>query len=195
MKRYHLTASRLRLILSVSLFAIVAVAALLASLAYSELKKVAVEVSHTAADASASQNNLQNLLRIQQKLTTDQAVIARTNSIVADSRSYQYQDQIIADLKDYASKANISITNIDFSADKTSSSPSPRAPVAPAPSGVKSTHVAITLKNPIDYNDLLRFLNSIEQNLTKMQVSKISLSKSAGNSISSEVLTIEVYIK
>lgn len=192
-----MTASRLRLVLSLSLFAIASLATLIALIAYTELRKVAIDVSHTTVDANASQNNLQNLLKVQQQLDKDQAVINRTSNIVAESRSYQYQDQIIADLKSYANQAGITITNIDFaSASKNSSPLSPsKVPTAPVPNGIKTTLVAITLKNPIDYNSLLRFLKSIEQNLTKMQVSKISLVKGTGNQVSSEALTIEVYIK
>ena len=43
---------------------------------------------------------------------------------------------------------------------------------------------------------MLRFVKSIEQNLTKMQISKIGLSKDANsNNVTSDVLTIEVYIR
>lgn len=196
MKKYPLTASRLRITLSISLFVIVGGATVLAYFAYSELEKVAVNVSHTVVDASASQNNIQTLQQIQQKLAGEQAVIDRANSIVADSQSYQYQDQILTDLKDYANKAAITITNIDFSAAATAAQPTASTATTPAPMGVKSTSVSITLKNPISYNNLLRFIKSIEQNLTKMQISKVGLSKGvSGNDVSSDILTIEVYIK
>ncbi|MFI5212624.1 MAG: hypothetical protein ACHQTE_01560, partial [Candidatus Saccharimonadales bacterium] len=62
--------------------------------------------------------------------------------------------------------------------------------------GVKSTSVAVTLVNPINYNNLLTFVKLIEQNLTKMQVSKIGLSKDpSSNKIISDALTVEVYIR
>lgn len=198
MKKYHITAARLRVMLTISMFVILAITTAVAMLAHAELQKVAVDVSHINADATASQNNIQTLQRIQQKLTNDKDVIDRTNSIVAESQSYQYQDQILADLKDYASKAGVTITTIDFSSPTTTpGTPPTGAPATtPAPAGVKSTSVSITLKNPIDYNNLLRFIASIEQNLTKMQISKVSLSKgTAGNEVTSDVLTIEVYIR
>jgi hypothetical protein len=203
MKKYELNAVQFRLILSISLFFIFAIMLTVAGFAYNELKKVAVDVSHTSADANASSNNVETLEKIEQKLNDDRDVVGRTNSIVAESKSYQYQDQIIADLKDYASRAGIVLTNFDFSSNTTTptpgsnatQAPSPTAP-SPPPSGVKSTSVSVTLKNPVDYESLLRFLQSIEQNLTKMQVSKVSLTKSeSDNSVSSDALTIEVYVR
>lgn len=199
MKHYQLTAWRLRLMLAILMFVIVAAAGVIAFFGYTELKKVAVEVSHTTVDADASQNNLQNLQKIQQKLASNKDVITRTNGIVAESQSYQYQDQIIADLKNYASRAHITITNLDFGMTTTKSpTPTPGSTGGlnvPPPAGVKTTTVAVTLQNPINYDDLLHFLKSIEQNLTKMQVSKVSLSKGSGSAVSIEALTIEVYIR
>jgi hypothetical protein len=56
--------------------------------------------------------------------------------------------------------------------------------------------VSITLKTPIIYNNMIRFIKSIEQNLTKMQLSKISLAKDAASGgVTSEALTLEVYIR
>jgi hypothetical protein len=194
MKNYHLTAARLRVILTISIFTILAIAFVLATFAYSELKKVAIDVSHTKVDADASQNNIQTLQQIQQTLIDNKDVIERTNSIVADSQSYQYQDQILADLNDYANKAGITITNINFVPSTTT--PTPGSTATAPPTGVKITSVSVTLKNPLNYNNLLRFTKSIEQNLTKMQISKVSLSKSTtNNEVTSDVLTIEVYIR
>lgn len=195
MKKYPLTATRLRIILSVSMFVTIAIATAIAWLAYAQLRGLAVDVSHTTLDANASQNNIQTLQRIQQKLAGEKDVIERARGIVADSQTYQYQDQIINDLQKYAAKAGVAITNLDFTASTTTTAP-PAAGTAVAPAGVKSTSASITLKTPIDYDALLRFLRSIEQNLTKMQISRISLSKgTTGSEVLSEVLTIEVYIR
>lgn len=194
--RTELTATTLRIILSASLFLIAAIGIVGFSYAKSYLKTVAIDTSHTVVDANASQDNLQTLQRIQKILAADQDVIARTNSIVADSQSYQYQDQIISDLNSYATKAGISITNLDFSAAATASPTGSPATATPQPTGVKSTSVTVTLSNPVGYNNLLTFVRSVEQNLTKMQISRVSLSKGIDkNTVTSDALTIEVYIK
>lgn len=207
MKASQLTATKLRIVLSISLFLIVAVAITIFYFANSKLKEVATTVSHTIADSTASQSNLQILQQLEKRLAEEKETVERVNGIVADSQSYQYQNQILHDLNTYASQAGITISNLDFSAGNTASTPStaapaapaagaPAAPIAPTPSGVKSTTVSVTLVNPIEYTALLRFIKSIEQNLTKMQISKISLSKGTEpNQVTSDSLTIEVYIR
>jgi len=203
MKHRTLTATSLRLALSVSLFAIALLAGGLFYFADGQLHGVAVNVSHALVDASTSQNNVQVLQQIERQLADDKDVIARAKSIVADSQSYQYQDQIVGDLNKYAGKSGIPITNIAFSnGSSTSSAPATNktqttSPQAAAPSGVKTTSVSVTLENPVGYQNFLKFLRYIEDNLTKMQVQKISLSKGtgSGDDVASDVLTIQVYVR
>jgi hypothetical protein len=199
MKGKPLTPTGLRLILSISLFVITGIGGVAFSFANENLEKVAIDVNHKVVDASASQNNFQTLQSIQHQLEEKKDIVERARSIVADSQSYQYQDQIITDLSDYAKRSNIEITNMDFSAaTQTGAAPktTPSALTAPVPTGVKSTSVSVTLKNPVNYNNLLQFIYAIEQNLTKMQVSKVGLSKDAtGGGITSDLLTIEVYVR
>lgn len=198
MKGKPLTPTSLRLILSLSLFVITGIGGAAFTFISENLMNVAVEVSHKVIDANASQDNLQTLKTIQTQLEQKKDVVERARSIVADSQSYQYQDQIITDLSDYAKRSNIEITNMDFSATTQTgaAATTPSALKVPVPSGVKSTSVSITLKNPVNYNNLLQFIYSIEQNLTKMQVSKIGLSKDAtGGGITSDLLSIEVYVR
>ena len=195
-----MTATRLRIILVSSLFVIAILESGIFTFAYGQLSQTAVDASHTAVDASASENNLATLQKIKKILEQEKDVVSRARSIVADSQSYQYQDQIITDLNNFANKNNVSITNVDFSGGQapTASGGQATAPAqATAPTGLKSTSVTVTLKTPVNYDNLLRFVEAIEQNLTKMQISKISLSKGSatGNDITSDALTIEVYIR
>jgi hypothetical protein len=199
MKWETITATRLRIILAISLLLIEVLASLFVANADQKLKAYASEVSQVQADSSASQNNVQTLRKIQQELLANKDAIARTSEIVADSQSYQYQDQIITDLNDYAKRADITVTNLDFLASTPTGTATPTPTptgAAPPPTGVKSTSVSVTIKNPVEYDKLLHFIKSIEQNLTKMQISRIGLAKDAGDgNVTSEVLTIEVYIR
>lgn len=201
-KSKKLTATNLRLMLSVSLFVIAAIGVVGFIYARGYLHTVAIDTSHSVVDANASQDNLQTLQKIQKTLLADKDVISRTSSIVADNQSYQYQDQIISDINSYAAKAGITITNLDFAsaAAATPASPAGSTKAAPTagvqPAGVKPTSVTVTLNNPVSYNNLLLFIRSIEQNLTKMQISRVSLSKGTDSStVTSDALAIEVYIK
>ena len=196
-----MTATKLRLVLSCSLIFVTALLVALFVYYYDQLRTAATETNHIVVDKDASQNNIATLDKIEDFLTANSQVVERARSIVADSQSYQYQDQIITDLNDFASRNKVSITNVDFTGTNPPTS-TPSTPVAPTPSqpttgGIKSTSATITIKTPVNYDDLLRFLESIERNLTKMQISRVSLSRGSaeGNDIISDALTIEVYIR
>jgi hypothetical protein len=196
MNKRQLTASTFRLILSASLVVITGIGITLFSLANDQLRSVATDVSHVVVDANASQDNLTTLEKIKKTLASEQDVVTRTNQIVAESKSYEYQDQIVTDLNGYASKAGITITNLDFSAGTAKTPAATATPAAPVTtSGLHSTSVTVTIQNPVGYNQLLQFIKSLEQNLTKMQVSKVSLSRGEGGNITSDAFAIEVYIK
>lgn len=196
MRGYNISAVRLRLILSISLFAILAISAVIAHIANTELTKVADEVGLTVAEANASQNNIDMLQQTQRELAEKNDVVLRASKVVANSQSYQYQNQIINDLTRYANRAGVSFTNVSFSskAEAVAKTPAATAPIS-LPAGVKPATISVTLKNPTNYNNLLRFMNSIEQNLTKMQIATINLAKSDSGGVSSDVLAIEVYIR
>jgi hypothetical protein len=199
-KRKALTATTLRMYLSLSLFAITLIAGGALYFINEQLRTYAVEVSKVTAESNSSQNNVQALQKVQEELEKNKEVKERARNIVADNQSYQYQNQIITDLNGYAKKAGVTITNIDFSAGSTATPTTPTTPksgtTAPAtPSGVKSTSASITLKNPVSYTRLLRFIKSIEDNLTKMQISRVGLARGTDNQITSEALSIEVYIR
>lgn len=194
-----LTATTLRLILVISMFIIAGLGVAGFSLVTDGLRETANNVSQTVAEANASQNNVQVLQQIQTKLAQDKDAVERARSIVAESQSYQYQDQIIKDLTDYARRSSIGITNIDFAATKSSATQPGATAQTPqqtaTPSGVNSTIVTITLQNPVDYNSLLKFIHAIEQNLTKMQISAVGISKDPTGKVTSETLAIEVYVR
>lgn len=196
-----LTATALRLVLIVSMFIIAALGAVGFLFVTDGLRETATNVSQTIAEANASQNNVQTLQQIQTKLAQDKDAVERARSIVAESQSYQYQDQIIRDLTDYANRSSIGITNIEFGETKSTSSTQSgtagqNTQQSPTPSGVNSKTVTITLQNPVDYNSLLRFIHAIEQNLTKMQISAVGVSKdSTTGKVTSQTLAIEVYVR
>jgi hypothetical protein len=206
MKKSQFTPATLRLVLSVSLALAIIGAGVIFTLVSSQLKDVATTVSHKVADAEASRNNLTNLRKIEKFLEDNKEAVTRANEIVAESKSYEYQNQIINDLKTYAAASGVSIKSFDFAAGNsaTPTTPAPAASAAapiegaaaPAAPTLKSTTVSITLDNPIGYNNLLRFVKAIEQNLTKMQVSAITMSKGASNTqVTTDALSIEVYIR
>lgn len=206
MKNIKLTAVSLRLILSITLFLIAGLIIAAVWLSTSKLKGYAAEVSQISSDAIASQDSIQTLQKTKQELDAQKDIVTKAAGIVADSQGYKYQDQIIKDLNAYASASGLIITNFSFAtaaagapatpapaASGSTASPTPEATAVP--SGIKSTTASITLKSPINYVNLLQFIHSIEQNLTKMQIARITLSKGeSATEVSTDSLEIQVYI-
>src|SRR5919202_1152330 len=196
-KNHQLTATSLRIVLIISIFLIASLSVVGFSMVVDGLTNTAVDTSKTVGEANNSRNNVQNLQRIQTILSENKQTVERASSIVAESKSYQYQDQIISDLTGYATRAGISITNFDFSGATTPAiTNTPTKPTTPKSTtpGVNSISVSVTVKNTVNYDNLLRFIYSIEQNLTKMQISRVGLSKESTGGVTSDALVIEVFV-
>ena len=198
----------MRIILVVVLIAILLLMGGGFYLAYTSLEKTAKEVSEVQTQAQTSDAKLQNLALLEKQLKENSIAVDRAKQIVADSQSYQYQNQIINDLTYYANQAHISITSFTFqdstaaasssSSSTSSSSTSSTNSTLPASTvnGVKSTQVSIQLGGNVAYQDFLHFLYLIEQNLTRMQVADVTMSKGDDpNTVSAQSLNIEVYIR
>ncbi len=169
----------------------------------SQLLAYAEQVNKSAQEASISTNDIVTLERLKEEMEDNKVAVTRANNIVADSKSYQYQDQIINDLSVYAKAAGVAVSSYSF-IDDAATATTDQAPAeataptpAPDPTGLKSTKVAIALKNPANYKAIMKFIHSIERNLTKMQLSGISLAGTpeTKDEISVNPLTIEVYIR
>jgi hypothetical protein len=207
-----LTPTKLRIILIITMTLLLAAAIAGFYFGQKTLSAYATEVSTKVAEAENSKDSVNQLQKLESELERLSSVRERTKSIVAESRSYLYQDQIIADLNNYANQAGISISQFNFQTEAAATGAAPATSAAPATPdanssspppvttsptpAVKSTTVSITLKTPIKYENLIKFIRSIEQNLTKMQISGISLNPGEdAETISTDSLNIEVYIK
>lgn len=209
----QLSAVQLRLILAILMILIAAVGVGIFIYGYKMLTGVAKSSSEVAAQANQSDNSLQQLIQTQRDLAAQSNAVDRASKIVAESKSYGYQDQIISDLNAYASRSGVTITDISFIASKgtgssaaTSATNNPTTTATQVPTGsaqpanIKSTTAVVTLTSPIPYNNMLSFLYSIEQSLTKMRISNLSLSRSTDQnappgSVTCDALTVEVYLR
>lgn len=207
-----LTASLARIIMSLLLLVIIIAMAAGTYFAYSALQKTADEVASMRIEATEVDKKIQNLLSLKEQLDDNSLAAKKAAQIVAESKSYMYQNQAINDLSIYASKAGVPITSFTFkdssaktssgkssstsAANKDSSASSAKAPGAAATAGPKTTTVSIQLGQDIAYENFLHFLHLIEMNVTRMQVSGVSLSVGEDSKkISVQALDIEVYIQ
>ena len=150
------------------------------------LQKMAVDVSHSVAESTTSDSSVQALKQLQEELATRQDIITKTNSIFTSTATYQ--TQAVQDLIAYAESSGITISNYAF--------PAPAASSAAATS-IPATAVTITLKSPVSYTSLLKFMAAVEGNLPKMQITSINLGRISGDSESVKIdqLTVAVYTR
>lgn len=196
-----LTASSARIVLA--LFLLIILAAMVAGsyFAYSFLSTTSKEVADMQTEASAVDMKIQNLLKLKDQLEKNPVATKKAEQIVADSKSYQYQNQIVNDLSIYAGKANVLIQSFTFqdgstSAKSSSSSSQTNAKKPTSVSGVKSITVSIQLGDKVPYNNLLHFLYLVENNVTRMQISGVSISRGEQRGeVSAQSLELGVYVR
>ncbi len=160
--------------------------------------------------ASAGDKDLHNLTVLRDKLAESSSLVLKTHTVVAYSNRYRYQDTIIDDITAYAKACNIGISGyvfIDSKATSTSPSTSPTttAPTAPTPTttpagAVKTTTVDVSISSPCLFTDIMRFIQHIEQNTTKMKLAGISMSRETDKkypegSVNIQTVKIEAYIR
>lgn len=207
MKKFTMTPVHLRLLLSAVLIVLAAAGVGMFAFGYKQLKAHAADAQDVAVKAEASRTSLQDIVAVKSFLANNSDAVDRADQLVAQSKSYSYQDQIISDINTYAREAGIEITNISFDDAKvTAATPvaagtaaTAATPGPAAPAGIKSMTASVTIKNPTGYKPMLTFIHLIEQSLFRMQVSRVGLSqatdKNKPNQITSETFTIEVYVR
>lgn len=224
MSQSRFTAVKLRYTLVAALVMISLLGVAIFYFGYNLLASKASETSEVATTASESNKKIQDLTNTKKLLEKNKKAVARASQIVSNSQSYVYQDQIIGDLNRIAAKSGIEIIDITFSdatvvggtpgaaSGPNQSTPSqtdpgaatgrPGGPSAPAQlvGGVKAVTTSVRISEKVEYDKMLDFLYAIEQNLTKMSISQISLRKSDAPingkpAIVTDQLTIEVYVR
>lgn len=172
---------------------------------YTMLQGTAEEVSKIQTEAKAVDAKVQNLARLEKEMEKYKDSVAKAQQLVAETQQYQYQNQIINDLTAYANKSGVGIAGFTFtsgSAGAKSNSGSSGASGtnnssgSNSAAGPKSMKVSVRLNEKTDYMALLRFMHLIEQNLTRMQIASVSMSKTEGaGQVNTQTLEVEVYVR
>ena len=146
-------------------------------------------VDHTKIYTELSEQGIENAKKLRRTLDDNRESVARAAAIVADTKYYEYQDQIVQDISSYAAASGLTVLGFDFT---TSTSAK-----ATAITGVKAVVATISLSSPVNYDNYLQFLKLIERNLTKMQITQLDISNDLKNigSVNSPVITLEVYVR
>lgn len=151
-----------------------------------------VKSVHTKIDAEVSAQDLDRLKNLQKTLDANQNSVRKAEQIVSATQQYQYQDQIINDINRYAQQTGVEVTAYNF----TTTTSKPTTP-QPQVAGVKTISATLTLKSPLPFDNYLRFLKAIEQNLTKMQISGVNITPDTAdvNSVVNPSIGLIVYVR
>lgn len=160
----------------------------------SKLSDYALSANHAKIDTEVNEQNILNTRKLEIAMKAQRDNIARAAAVVADSKYYKYQDQMVNDLNQYATQAGITILSFDFT-QATASKPGSAS--STAGSGLKTVKTNLSLKSPLLYKNYYKFLRLIENNLTKMQVAEITLSNSLQNPemVVAPNITVEIYVQ
>ena len=205
-KREKMTpAVTMRLVFALSLVLILVGMGGVVYFGYTMLQGTAEEVSKIQTEAKAVDAKVQNLARLEKEMEKYKDSVAKAQQLVAETQQYQYQNQIINDLTAYANKSGVGIAGFTFTSGSagaksnsgssgtsgTNNSSGSNSAVGP-----KSMKVSVRLNEKTDYMALLRFMHLIEQNLTRMQIASVSMSKTEGTGqVNTQTLEVEVYVR
>lgn len=205
-KREKMTpAVTMRIVFALSLVLILVGMGGIVYFGYTMLQGTAGEVSKIQTEAKAVDAKVQNLARLEKEMEKYKDSVAKARQLVAETQQYQYQNQIINDLTAYANKSGVGIAGFTFTSGSagaksnsgssgtsgTNNSSGSNSAVGP-----KSMKVSVRLNEKTDYMALLRFMHLIEQNLTRMQIASVSMSKTEGTGqVNTQTLEVEVYVR
>lgn len=124
------------------------------------VQQYATDVNHRLADADASGKQVDELRLLKNQLAQSNSLVEKANSLFATPNNYQ--SRALSDINRYASSAGLSIA---------------KTKVDDAP---QSYAIIVSFKQPVSFKKLVTFLNNVERNLPKMQVSSLSLGPANG---------------
>ncbi|HET7629973.1 MAG TPA: hypothetical protein VFK03_01225 [Candidatus Saccharimonadales bacterium] len=194
MKKGQLTATQLMYVLYGLIVVLLVATGFGFYYAKSFLGAAVADTNNLKDQASVNQQNVVKLQQLENELSKQADVVERTQQIMADSQEYQYQDQIVKDINTYADRTGVRVIGYDFgdpgkkSADKTS---------LPTVSGTRIITANLTLDAPVKYTRFLNFLQAIEQNLTKMQVTGVNITpdQTDADYVSNPGISLQIYVK
>jgi len=176
-----------------------------------KLQEFATSINQIEADAAAGDGNIAALKQLGDKLKTTQDIKAKADSIAVPSSDYPVK--VIQNITDIASSAGVRLTAISYGGATDASgaqavpggaaaapvtTPGTTAPVtgaAGAVSGATKKTINVTTESPVNYDALMNFLRGIETDDMYMHITKVSMTKAEGNTVTTQPFIIEVYVQ
>lgn len=140
------------------------------------VREYAVTVNQRGVDAEASGKQIQELQLLKSQLDQSNSLVEKANQLFSTPEAYQAQ--VLNDVRSYADAAGLAIANTSFS----------------DPSTGSTYAITVSFQEPVLYSELIAFLNNVESNLPKLQVSKIALGQTGGGADSVKVNELKIDI-
>lgn len=193
MKKSSMSATKLRATLSTFVVLIIVIIGVGFYFTYDFLTKQAAEVNSIVLTSTAGSGNSESVAELQKAIKDMQPAIAKANAIITPSTSYT--EQIISDLNKIAEQSGVLIADYSFADGATAGATGTPAPTSI--SGVQVKSATVKIASPVEYSSLLKFLQLIETNLPKMQISGITVARdtSSSSTVTVQPLTVEVYTR
>lgn len=152
------------------------------------LREFNLNANHAKIDAELSQQDAGNLLLLRSTLDNRKDVVQLASELVASPERSKYQDQIISDIKNYASRHNLKVSTVTFILATNK---------AKAPTGTTLIPFTLSLSGVVPYNKFLNFLRDMEDNIPKVRVTSLNISPDSKNpsSITAPTFNMEIYVK
>lgn len=169
---------------------------------YRYLQTIGGDTRKRIADASASQDSINNLQRLQQELQAQTEVTNKLSSLRSNSTLPQFDTE--KSLRTIANQLNIGVRNITFvDGQEAATTPPPSSSTGGAsgrttPStsgwgGVRNSRISFEFSRSVSYAELITFLNAIETSIPKMRIESISLpGSSSRSSVNPGTITLEL---
>lgn len=184
-----LNASSFRIILSVSLLLILVLSSLGFTYAHRLLGRYADDIAHKKIDASASDDRISSLRKVQETMEQNQSLIDKIDSLRAKDSFPEIA--IIDRVKAIAKRNDIKIDSFALgsssqsaSTDGDSAQPGigQQPPTAATPGASNDTvSLTINIGSVPSYRKYLQFIYDIEQNVPKMRIKGVGVSGNNGD--------------
>lgn len=174
---------------------------------YSQLTAYNKSTAELSAQADLTDSKIKRIEEAYTFLKNHKKSEERAKTIAATTDGYQYQDEIIKNIRDLAASSKLTVKTIEFTDDSSATSaatPQTLAKKSPSESipgfTIKKATVSFAptslAANP-SYQQILDFMYKIENNDLKMHISSLRLSSLGIGSRDIEMsnLTIGVYVK
>lgn len=207
-----LNAKSLRVILAASMLLLIAGAVAGFIFAQKQLQAFATAISQIEADAAVGDDNIITLKQLETTLKDVRDVKSKADSIAVPTSDYPVA--VIKNITNIANKSGIPLTGISYSDGDSSTTaatgtPTPTTPApttatpgatatpstVTTPTGVTKKTINVSTASPVSYDNLMNFLKRIENDDMYLHITKVSLTKSEGNTVTTQPFIIEVYVR